>query len=353
MEQAAARKLIVSFTSYPARICFVPAVLSCLLAQSRPADRIVLYLSEDQFPEKEKELPEELLKAAAQDQLLIRWVPGDLKPHKKYLYAFREYLNDIVVTVDDDVLYAPDLLENLWQAHLQYPRAVVAGRTHLITLDRHGEPERYSRWIHCTSGFESGPSMQLFAVGIGGVLYDPGRFPPELFSEESIRSLCLEADDLWLKAMELAAGIPVVRAPGPELIRLIPGSQDTALYLQNQNRDRNDLYMADIRAWVTRRFGEDVIRKQLNDPAWPRLTDQDSLYDYLNRDKRRMLIAVNTAYEQKNARLNRTKELLEKSEKRAADLENTVQELRNSLSYRLGNRLVTPFSRLRARLTRK
>lgn len=353
MDQGSVRKLVVSFTSYPERIRFVPDVLSCLLAQSRPADRIVLYLSEDQFSRREQDLPDALRNAETQGRLLIRWVSGDLKPHKKYFYAFQEYPEDVVVTVDDDVLYAPDLLENLWQAHLEYPGAVVAGRTHLITLDQDGGPGPYSQWIHCTSGFEAGPSMQLFAVGLGGILYEPGWFPPELFSEDSIRSLCLEADDLWLKAMELAAGVPVVRMSGPELIRLVPGSQDNALYLSNQNRNRNDLYLSGIRKWISERYGKDVFREQLNSPAWPRLADYGSLYEYLNHDKRRILIGVNSAYDTVNAACRRKTEQLALSEKRAADLENIIQELRNSLSYRLGNRIVTPFSRIRSKLFRK
>lgn len=353
MDQDGTRKLVVSFTSYPERIRFVPDVLSCLLAQSRPADRIVLYLSEDQFPLREQNLPDALRSAEVQDQLLIRWVSGDLKPHKKYFYAFQEYPDDVVVTVDDDVLYAPELLENLWQAHLQYPGAVVAGRTHLITLDQGGGPAPYSQWIHCTSGFEAGPSMQLFAVGLGGVLYEPGWFPPELLLEDSIRSLCLEADDLWLKAMELAAGIPVVRVSGPELIRLVPGSQENALYLSNQNRNRNDLFLSGIREWLAEQYGKDIFREQLNNPAWPRLADFSSLYDYLNQDKRRMLIGVNAAYDAVNAAYRRKVDQLALSEKRASDLENIIQELRNSLSYRLGNRIITPFSRLRSKLVRK
>ena len=63
------RQLTLSFTSYPARIRFVPDVLSCLLKQTRPADRIVLYLSEDQFPGKEAALPEALQNAQKEKQL--------------------------------------------------------------------------------------------------------------------------------------------------------------------------------------------------------------------------------------------------------------------------------------------
>lgn len=337
------RRLTVSFTSYPARIRFVPAMLSTLLRQTRPANRIVLYLSEDQFPGKEAELTEELRNAQKENRLQIRWVSGDLKPHKKYIYAFREFPDDIVVTVDDDILYAPELLEQLWQAHLEHPGAVVAGRTHLITLDKNGHPNPYAQWIHCTQGFDAGPSMQLIAIGIAGVLYDPKLFPQELYDEEQIQSLCLEADDLWLKAMELAAGIPVVRATNPELIRTIADSQETALYLQNLNENRNDVFLSNVIAHIEKAFGKDLVTERLNDPAWPRLEDEPSLFEYLNTDKRRILTAANIAY----GRLERAREEIKKGKKRAEDLENTILALRESSSYRLGNKLIAPISRVK------
>ena len=96
------RRLIVSLTSYPARIQYVPQVLDTLLAQTRPADEIVLYLSGDQFPGRESDLPEALRTAASGGKLRLRFVPGDLRPHKKYFYAFRDYPDAYIVTVDDD-----------------------------------------------------------------------------------------------------------------------------------------------------------------------------------------------------------------------------------------------------------
>ena len=326
------RRLIVSLTSYPARIQYVPQVLDTLLAQTRPADEIVLYLSGDQFPGRESDLPEALRTAASGGKLRLRFVPGDLRPHKKYFYAFRDYPDAYIVTVDDDALYSPDLLRLLWKKHLRHPGAVVAGRTHLITLDPSGNPNPYACWIRRTLGFEEGLSMQLFAVGVGGVLYDPRLFPPELLDEQAIRSLCLSADDLWLKAMELAAGIPVVRAACPELLRTIPGTQETCLYSQNLGENRNDAMFSAIRDWVREHYGSDLIRERLNSADWPRITDDLSLYAYLNSDRQRLIDSFSTA----GARM----------EKQLGSAREEIVLLRKSRSYRLGNTLVAPFSRL-------
>ena len=58
-----ASRIIVSFTSYPARITFVPRVLESLYAQSKKPDMILLWLAEEQFPNREEDLPDELIDA--------------------------------------------------------------------------------------------------------------------------------------------------------------------------------------------------------------------------------------------------------------------------------------------------
>ena len=342
MPDPSSRRLIVSLTSFPARIAFVPRVIDCLLAQTRPADGIVLYLSEDQFPARDADLPGALSEKASAGQLRIRWVSGDLKPHKKYFYAFREYPEDIIVTVDDDVLYDRKLLENLWASHLQYPDAVVAGRTHLITLDPDSRPRPYAAWLRRVMGFEEGPSMQLFAVGIGGVLYDPKWFPEELFNETVIRDTCLLADDLWLKTMEAAAGIPVVRYSGGELIHVIPGSQETALFADNLKQSRNDEILDAIRQWAETYYGRDVLAEQLRNTKWPRITGEDALLDFFNDDKQRTLISANSS-------VAKLRDYLEKKENRIHKLENDISLIRASASYKLGNKLLAPLNRLRKR----
>ncbi len=317
------RRLIVSLTSYPARIQYVPETVASLLRQTRPADKILLVLSGDQFPGREADLPEVLCDGQRDPLVELRWVAGDLKPHKKYYYAFREFPDDLILTVDDDVVYPPEMFENFWATHLEYPDAIVAGRTHVITLDENGDLNPYALWLQRTAGFAEGPSLQLHPVGVGGVLYDPKRFPEELYDEEAIRSVCLDTDDLWLKAMELVAGIPVVRAATPEFVRFVPGSQEVSLYLQNVDRNKNDIALAAIRGWVIEKFGRDVLRERLNEteyPVFPRKADEQ--FRYLNLDRKRTLEAVNDIYNRDTGRLQR----------RNRDLEQTLERTRDAVT---------------------
>ena len=349
------RKLLLSLTSYPARIQYVPQVIETLRAQTRPADRILLYLSADQFPGREEDLPEALRGAVSDAQVCLRWVSGDLKPHKKYFYAFREFPEDFIVTVDDDVLYEPTLLEKLWEMHLQYPGAVVAGRTHLITVDSAGQPLPYRLWLRNVLGVPEGPSLQLFAVGIGGVLYDPKLFPQELFREDAIRETCLKADDLWLKAMELKAGIPVVHSDASEFLRIIPGSQESSLYQVNLEQDQNDACLSAIRAWAVRLDGKDPFAQALAGGLLIR--EGAALYDCLNSERRLLLNRYHEVYlrmrvaeknknlqKEKNTRLNA--EIVRLNQVVSA-LQEEVRTLRESSSFKIGSALTRPLHRLR------
>lgn len=55
------QKIIVSLTSYPARISTVHLTIDTLLSQTRKADKIILWLAPEQFPNKEDDLPAQLL----------------------------------------------------------------------------------------------------------------------------------------------------------------------------------------------------------------------------------------------------------------------------------------------------
>ena len=122
-------RIVVSLTSYPARIHSVYRVIDNILSQTRKPDRILLWLAESQFPEKERNLPGELMKETERG-LEIRWC-RDLRPHKKYLYAMKEFPEDILITVDDDLVYPDDMIDVLYQSYVKHPRAVSAMRTHI------------------------------------------------------------------------------------------------------------------------------------------------------------------------------------------------------------------------------
>lgn len=104
MKQYNGEKAIISLTSWKARINTVGKTLYSLLKMC-PGFHIVLVLSEEEFPKKENELPEELMLFVDNDLIEILWVYKNYKAFKKVLFTMDKYRNVPVISADDDCIY--------------------------------------------------------------------------------------------------------------------------------------------------------------------------------------------------------------------------------------------------------
>ena len=116
------KKIIVSLTSYPARINIVPYVIASILKQTMKPDKIILWLGIEKFPDKKLPKIFEKLKRCGVD-IEFR---EDLGPHTKYFYAMKEYPEDLIITFDDDVIYHGYIIESLYKSYLLHPKCVCA-----------------------------------------------------------------------------------------------------------------------------------------------------------------------------------------------------------------------------------
>ena len=201
-------KVIVSLTSYPARIGFIPSVLKTIYAQTQKPDKIVLWLAEEQFPKREEDLPSELVKEVISGKLDLRWC-DDLGSHKKYYYAMQEFPDDIIILIDDDNYYHPKTIETLYKKHLEFPECIVGMIAKLILIDDKNRIQAYREWP--VGIYLDYPSMQLLPLGGGGVLYPAHSVDPCIFDKKNILANCnfngvICGDDLWLKAHAILAG---------------------------------------------------------------------------------------------------------------------------------------------------
>ena len=237
--------IIVSLTSYPLRISTIHKTIETLLNQTLKADKVILWLAIPQFPNKEADLPKELLQYKERG-LEIKWCPDDLRSHKKYYYAMQEFPEALIVTVDDDLLYSSSMIETLYSSYLKHPYAVSALRVHLIKFDEDGQISPYEEWTKEYNGLIGIPSMQLCSTSGAGCLYPPHCMHTDVFRKDLIKEFCLNADDLWLKAMQVLAGTPVVLAASHRPLKYVLGTQESALYNTNGPLGQNDIQLNNI-----------------------------------------------------------------------------------------------------------
>lgn len=226
------RKIIISLTSYKKRIETLPIVLDRLLCQTVKPDHIVLYLAKDNFPLGEEELPERLIGMQARG-LEIKWCEKDIKSYKKIVPALKDYPDDIIITVDDDIFYDLDLVEKLYNSYKRFPDAVSATRIHRMRFDHEKNLLPYNEWQKEVSDVIGEPTMSFFPTGAGGVLYPPHSLHEEVLNEDNFMKLCPNADDVWLRFMAAMNNIPVVAVEMLHGLKYIPGTQEECLWKTN------------------------------------------------------------------------------------------------------------------------
>lgn len=243
-------QVIVSLTSYPARINQVSYTVKTLKRQSVLPKKIILWLSKEQFPNDLFDVPEKL--ANELDELFeIRFIEKDLRPHKKYFYSFKEFSDEIIVTVDDDVFYNSKLIETLILSYKKHPNCVICNRGLRIMKDI-----SYSKWERIR--IEDGPSFTIIPTGVGGVLYPPHIYDEHIFDIKAIELTCLRADDLWINFMCRYKGSMVVTTGMNIEPITITKSQKTALCKTNNGMmNENDLQLNNISKWAAKNLRVD------------------------------------------------------------------------------------------------
>jgi glycosyltransferase involved in cell wall biosynthesis len=193
------QKLVVSLTSFPERIPDIFFNLYSLLNQTMQPDMLVLWLAEEQFPNKEKDLPKRVLDLQKYG-LTIKWCK-DIKSYKKLIFSLKEFPNDIIVTADDDIYYPENWLELLYNSYLAEPQNIHCHRAHKITFNTQNELNSYNEWPKCITNSTS--SYLNFFTGAGGVLYPPKSLYKDILNEGLFMQLCPTADDIWFWAMTI------------------------------------------------------------------------------------------------------------------------------------------------------
>lgn len=232
-------KIVISMTSFPARLNVVHYAVRALLQQSYKPDRIILWLTEEECHD--ITIPKEL-EDLKQYGLEIKYAPANLRPHNKLYFTLKECPDCVVISVDDDNVYSTKLVEGLFKAHQVHPEAVCCNMSHEILL-KNGKPDLYDNWYGGADG-RDGLSNYYVALGVGGVLYPPNCFDDEYFDQKLIRELALSADDLWLKITEIRLGIPVFKiSKDSKIPYVIGGTQKVTLGKENNGMKKNDINM--------------------------------------------------------------------------------------------------------------
>lgn len=115
---------IVALTSWKGRIYnanFIKVLNRLLNQKTKFNYKVVLSLSEEEFPKKESELPEELIKLTQLDNFEILWSYKNTRSLKNYYPVKREYKDLPIIVIGDDTIYSNHLVEFMMNEHRKTP----------------------------------------------------------------------------------------------------------------------------------------------------------------------------------------------------------------------------------------
>lgn len=227
MPEFSDKRIIVSFTSFPARIERLWIVVRCMKRQTIKADKIVLWLSKEQF--KYIPIPESLT-SLVDDHFEIRFVENDVRSHKKYCYAFKEFKDDLVILIDDDIYYPSVMIEGLLEGLKNHPDAVICQYGSVMKYNEDGTLPPFASWWKEIA--ETSDSKDFFLGTGGGSLFQPNKIISTILDTKLATRLTPLADDIWVNAMIRLSGLYIHKVKCGLLLQM---SEQQAVALKNQN----------------------------------------------------------------------------------------------------------------------
>lgn len=232
------KRIIVSLTSYPKRINNIYITLYSLLNQTIKADKIVLWLAEDEF--QDKKIPESLLYLSKKG-IDINWCKN-IKSYKKLIPSLLEFKNDIIVTADDDIFYYKTWLSSLYFSYKKSEKDIHALRVRKIDEKINSKYDIKYNLLKLVKN--ECASFLNIPTGAGGVLYPPNSLSKDVFFENIFLDIAISADDLWFWAMAVVNNTKI-HSVQPNYNELIYTdiqnelSKDTLNYINVKNNEND------------------------------------------------------------------------------------------------------------------
>lgn len=234
--------IIVSLTSYGKRVEEnAPFAIASILKQSLLPNKIVVNLDEKKWNEENLPILLQKLQIAGLEIFFCE----DIGPHTKLLPTLANSPDDIIITVDDDILYEDNLIADLISNYNNSDKKTIICREAKVIEIIGEEFVTYSKSKDSEPGTTA---IGYIPYGFRGVLY-----PPHVFSTDDIfnpifREICRNADDIWFGLTEYKEQIKICCIKSQRMtlnfvntVEQFNPTSDTCLYYENSIMGKNDI----------------------------------------------------------------------------------------------------------------
>ena len=189
-------KIVVSMTSWVKRIhCVKQFIETFLNTQIDKPDIFYLWLAEEEFPNKEKDLPKDLLACINQYNITLKWTEKNEYCHKRWR-VYPLHYNDLVISVDDDVIYSPFLIKSCkYHADIN-PDKIFLHVFAWSAIPVYNNTIHYQQWLYPRSSADF--NLSFFC---GQCCFPPKTFPLKACEDIDKRDeICPVCDEAWIIA---------------------------------------------------------------------------------------------------------------------------------------------------------
>lgn len=222
-------------TSYPPRIKYVARAFASILMTNidKSLYHCVLVLSKLEFPNLEKDLPNDLNVLISNNLIEVIWTENNTKSHKKLMPTLKKYPNQPILVIDDDVIRTEEWLKAFIETNKKYPNDVICGAFYkkiyikndcIYEIPCTNDTYNTNKYANCI--------MNLYkpANGTGGTLYPANTFKDERFFDENLMLYCAETDDeTWQYCFAILNNKKFRQLPYPHIDKFLQGSQENCL----------------------------------------------------------------------------------------------------------------------------
>lgn len=243
--------IILSFTTYNKRIHDIHLVLESIANQTVKPNKVTLWLDEDEFCIDTIPIA---VKNYINRGLEINFC-ANYRSYKKIIPTLIKYPNSHIITIDDDIIYPHDMIEQLVVEHNNNPNLIIGHRGHKIKFTG-SSVSPYKQWEKNIN--DSHPSHDILLTGCGGIFYPFNSLDKEVTNIDNFMSLCPNADDIWLKLMALKANtknkLVCTGQNYDNRFISINLSQDIGLNKSNVDHNHNDSQLKDTMEYYKMHF---------------------------------------------------------------------------------------------------
>jgi len=237
------KPIYVSLTSIFQNQNILVKTLNSIKTQSLNINKCYIYLSENEYlldkGFKDKNITNEKLKHFLHENIDIfevKWV-YNTGPYRKLLPLLKEKWNEdcIIITLDDDTEYNPELIKSMVQRYNLY-NCVINFRG--FTLNKNNNQFSYSNRAKTINLHKYN-----FFTGKGGVLYHPSFFHNTnelIFNHNLYSQLCKTTDDVWFNIVRICNNVNCFIEDFPYMLK--DNTSSYGLFTNyNSKNDRNTI----------------------------------------------------------------------------------------------------------------